>query len=316
MKIGQNIQCQACGASSVTMLANKPLLECEYCGAAMIYSVDSTPSTGQVQHKPAKLGLLLVMIPVLVIILMMVFWLIFQNTRKDRSMDSYAAEVSEVATTLIQTATNPISPSQQQTPAKSTTSLNDLLSIESQVAGETSSGGKYWIIGVKNNSEQKLARPGVMLSMFNQAGKRLVEQGGWSMREVLEPEEQTVLLLFLSEVPPEAAEQQIKTFASQPTQFGLKQVEVKVLDFTVSTKNKQFELIGDVINDQDVNVKYVRLMAVAYDTQGKPIGMGNAFSTDKELAPNQRSGFKVKVGTFLQGEPVTWRVWALGRGYE
>ena len=314
MKIGQNIQCQACGASSVTKLEDQSMLECQYCGAMMTFSEDSKiPSTVQLQHKPAKLGLLLVMIPTLVIALMVIFWLVFQNIRKNRSMDSYEAEISHnVATVVDEKVEHPLLPLETIN-SPPTTDYNQSLTIQSQVAGETTNGGKYWILGVKNSSDQQIARPGVMLSLFDQHGKRIEEQGGWSLREILEAGEQTAILLYLNEPPTDTAKQQITTFASQPTQLGLNQIEVKVLDYTVSTKNKQFELIGDVINDQDSPVKYVRLVAVAYNVVGEPIGIGNAFSTDKNLAPNQRSGFKVKVGTFLQGEPVTWRVWALGR---
>ena len=94
MKIGPIIECQACGASSVTKHKDKSILECQYCGAMMTYSEDvNKSSTVQTQHKPAKLGFLLVMIPVLVIILMIIFWYAFQNIRKNRSMASYEAEI-------------------------------------------------------------------------------------------------------------------------------------------------------------------------------------------------------------------------------
>ena len=73
-----------------------------------------------------------------------------------------------------------------------------------------------------------------------------------------------------------------------PNQFGLKQADVMVKGFNVSHKNKSFEVLSDVVNEHDSSVKYVCLMAVAYDIN------------DKELAPNQRSGFKVKVGTFTR----------------
>ena len=67
------------------------------------------------------------------------------------------------------------------------------------------------------------------------------------------------------------------------------------------------------MNQHDKTAKYVRLIAVAYNTDGEPIGIGNAFSSIKDLAPKQASGFKVRVGTFLQGEPASWQVRALAR---
>jgi len=314
MKIGQKIQCQACGASSVIKHANKALLECEYCGAMMTFSEDSKiPSTIQSQHRPAKLGFLLVMIPILVIALVVIFWLVFQNIRKNRSMDSYEAEISAVAVTLDQDQAKYSLQVTEKPQSETTDSINHLLTIESQMTGETTSGGNYWILGVKNNSDQQIARPGVMLSMFDLDGKRIEEQGGWSLREVLEPGEQTAILLYLNEPPTNTVKQQITTFASQPNQVGLKQVEIKVQNYSVTIKNQQFEIIGDVVNQHESPVKYVRLVAVAYNMIGEPIGIGNAFTTVKNLAPNQGSGFKVRVGTFLTAEPDSWQVWALGR---
>ena len=319
--MGQKIECQACGASSFIKHKNKSLLECEYCGAMTAFnenSIDAVIVSGH--QKPVNLVFLLVIIPVLVIVLMVVFWFVFQNIRKHTTMETYETEKPlEVieTTTLVQTPTRPVITGKERTSPSSisieTFNESELLTIQSQVSGVTTNGGKYWILGVKNSSNQRLSRPGVMLSLFNQEGQRIEEQGGWSLREVLKPEEQTAVLLFLSELPADAVEQQLKPFASKPSQLGLKQVEVTVANYSVTTKNKTLEIVGDVINEQNFKVKYVRVMAVAYDADGKPIGIGNAFSTDKDLESGQNSGFKVKVGTFLQGEPVTWGISALGR---
>jgi len=176
MKIGQKIQCQACGASSVNKLEDQSMLECQYCGAMMTFSEDSKiPSTIQSQHRPAKLGFLLVMIPILVIALMVIFWLVLQN---NRSIDSYEAEVSAVAVTLDQDKAKYSLQVTEKPQSETTDSVNHLLTIESQITGETTNGGNYWILGVKNNSDQQIAQPGVMLSMFDLDGKHIDEQGG------------------------------------------------------------------------------------------------------------------------------------------
>jgi len=312
MKIGKKIVCQGCGASSLLRHETLSVLECEYCGGLMSFSDESTQITED-RHKPTKLTFLLIIIPVSVIVLMMVFWFVFTNIRKHRTLESYEVKMPVRVTSSTQTKKEPVVTTVEETSNSVSESLNDLITIQSQVSGETINGGQYWIFGIKNNNDQRVSRPGVMLSLFDQEGRRIEEQGGWSLRETLEPEEQTIVLLFLAKVPTDAVEQKLKPFASKPNQFGLKQVDVSVESFNVTSKNKLFEVVGDVVNEHGFNVRYVRLMAVAYDSHDKPIGMGNAFSTDKELAPQQRSGFKVKVGTFLQGEPVTWRVWALGR---
>ncbi len=327
MKIGQKIECQSCGASSLIKHQNKLLLECEYCGAIMTFSEQSTSSSeskAQTIHpvdklpkNPLNLGVLLVLIPTVVVILMVVFWLVFQNIRKHRAVELYKKDPVE------QLQFDPVNKaaannkvmlkSKELNSNKSSELQNYSPEILSQVSGTTSRSGQYWILGIQNNSESTLSRPGVMLSLFNEQGNRIEEQGGWSLREILEPGEKTVVLVYINEVPTASHKHELNAFASQSKLYGSPQVEINVTDFNVTKKNKTFELIGDVVNNQDFAVKYVRLMAVAYDSSGKPIGTGNAFSSVKDLAPNQSSGFKVKVGTFLQGEPDSWRVWALGR---
>ncbi len=327
MKIGQKIECQSCGASSLIKHQNKLLLECEYCGAIMTFSEQRTSSlesktqtinpVDKLPKKPLNLGVLLVLIPIVVIILMVVFWLVFQNIRKHRTIESYIKDPDEqlqIDPVNKATANNKaILKSKELNSNKSSELQVHLPEILSQVSGTTSQGGQYWILGIQNNSESTLSRPGVMLSLFNEQGKRIEEQGGWSLREMLEPGEKSVVLVYVNEVPIESHKHELNAFSSQSKLYGSEQVEINVTDFSVAKKNKSFELIGDVVNNHDFAVKYVRLMAVAYDINGKPIGTGNAFSSVKDLAPNQSSGFKVKVGTFLQGEPDTWRVWALGR---
>ncbi|KAA3641742.1 MAG: hypothetical protein DWP95_06245, partial [Proteobacteria bacterium] len=207
----------------------------------------------------------------------------------------------------------PVLIKQQKSSQSNKESINQFLTIQSQVSGKISNGGQYWIFGVQNTGDKTMVRPGVMVSLFNAQGKRVVEQGGWSYKEQLEPGEKTSVLVYLSEPPNETIEQKITALASEPGQFGAKQVQVKVSDYTVTSKSQQFEIIGDVLNNHDSRVKYVRVIAVAYNAAGEPIGIGNAYSTEKHLAPNQGSGFKISVGTFLTDEPDSWQLLALAR---
>ncbi len=320
--MGQNIQCGACGASSVIKHLDKSMLECRYCGALMAFSENPPQhSSPQPDYKPAKLVLLLVMLPIIVIALMVVFWEVFQKIRKHTTMDAYEFNSVEVSSQLSTEAGNHAHSGKlitnvesHATETLSADSISQNLTVQSQVSGVTTNGGKYWIFQVKNSGEDALAGPAVMVSLFNSAGKRVAEQGGWAQREILAAGEETAILVFLSDVPADVAEQQITTVARAPTSYGLQQVTVEVRDFSVKIKSRQFEIIGDVVNSHDRNVKYVRVVAVAYDAAGVPIGIGDAFSTVKNLAPNQQSGFKLRVGTFLTGEPAAWQVWALGRG--
>lgn len=305
MKIGQSIQCPSCGASSVIKHDNQPIIECEYCGSMMRFTPNSTSSE---KTKPAKLTFLLIMVPVIVVALMIVFWMVFQNIRKHTNINDFTEQPN------VQTDRVAIKPSIQNEGAiNSSFDLKKQLTIDSQTAGTTSLGHKYWIFSVTNQGPKKIARPGVMVSIFDEGGKRIVEQGGWAYKDILAAGESTVVFVFVKEAPESIADIQLSSLASKPNASSENQLNINVEDYTIKQTNLGFEFIGDVKNQHQVDVKYTRVVVIAYDKEGVPVGVGNGFSTEKQLMPEQNSGFKVKVNTFLAGEPHQWDVWAIAR---
>lgn len=306
MKIGQSIKCPSCGASSVITQPQKPILECEYCGSMMSFQIDVGTQVNQT--KPAKLTLLLVMLPLVVIVVMVIFWVVFQNIRVQTEVPQSNQQILIPKDTIEIPLT--IQPNEKP---KSSAELKNQLKITSQVKGETSLGGHYWIFSIVNNGKDEIGMPGVMVSLFNPDGKRVVEQAGYSFLTGLQPNEKSIVLVFVKELNETIAEMQTSMLASQPNIISGKQLKLTVSDYTLVEKNQRYEIIGDVVNNNEVKAKYTRVVAVAYDLKGNPIGTGNAFSTEKELLPNQTSGFKLSVATFLTGIPATWELWAVAR---
>lgn len=292
------------------------MLECQYCGAMMTYTESVRGQSSE--HAKSTSWVLLLIVSALALGLLVYFLMGYFTIRQPDVVvitESKKPELVSKGTELAEVGALSNIPvlTKQQKSSQSKESINQFLTIQSQVRGKISNGGQYWIFGVQNTGDKTMVRPGVMVSLFNAQGKRVVEQGGWSAQEQLEPGEKTSVLVFLSEPPAGTVEQKVTPLASEPSQFNLKEVPVKVLDYTVTRKNQQFEIIGDVVNNHDSRVKYVRVIAVAYNAAGEPIGTGNAYSTEKHLAPNQGSGFKIRVGTFLTDEPDSWQFLALAR---
>lgn len=315
MNNNQTIKCNACGASSVTLNKVTNLLECQYCGATM---QNMQHPAVQPQSK-TKLTAIMISLPLIVIALMVVFWMAFQNIRVHTAVDQYASDMVEPSTKTIDPLAKPFLSEgfqKQNNVPKKSQPLGENLSITSQVKGETSSGGLYWIFAVVNNSEVEIYRPGVVVSLFDTDGKRIAEQSGWSALKSLQSAEQTEVLVFLPEAPESVDTIEINTLASTANQFSTAEVRLEITSFSVTEKNGAFELIGDVQNPNANAVKYSRIYAVARNQAGEPIGMGNAFATHKDLSAGESSGFKLRVGSFLQGVPQNWTVWAQGRSVE
>ena len=316
MTKNQNIKCSACGASSAIKNTSTDLLECQYCGSMMSHSGQAT-----VKQSKTKLTVIMVSLPLIVVALMVVFWVAFKNMRVHTSVEQYypsekgqvvhGKEVDPLAKPFLSDDYN--STVNVQASDKESIPWAEKLNILSQVKGQASQGGLYWIFGVENSSDDTLNRPGVVVSLFDAGGQRIAEQSGWSALTELQPGKQTEVLVFLAEPPESVASIEINTLASGPNQFNSTPVPLEVKSFTVTEKNGAYELIGDVQNPNATAVKYSRIYAVARSQTGEPIGMGNAFATQKDLRTGETSGFKLRVGTFLTGQPDQWTLWAQGR---
>ncbi len=307
MTKNQNIKCSACGASSAIKNTSTALLECQYCGSMISHS-----GTAVDKQSKTKLTVIMVSLPLIVVALMVVFWLGFKSIRVNTPVEHYFPD----GTTQVE-HTKTIDPLAKPFVAEavdtSKTPYAELLSIKSQVKGETSNKGLYWIFSVKNNSEEILNRPGVVVSLFDADGKRLAEQSGWSALLMLKAGKETEVLVFLPEAPAGIESIEISTLASQPNTFSQPQELLQVTDFSVNEKNGAYEIIGDVKNANAFPVKYTRVLAVARNQAGEPIGLGNAFATIKNLNAGESSGFKIRVGAFLLGTPDHWTLWSQGR---
>lgn len=316
MTKNQNIKCSACGASSATRNNATDLLECQYCGSMMSHS-----GQAPVKQSKTKLTVIMISLPLIVVALMVVFWVAFKNMRVHTSVEQYYP--TEKGQVVHGKEVDPLAKPFMSEEFKSLNNTSDTqveniswadnLSINSHVKGQTSQGGLYWIFGVENVGEEVLNRPGVVVSLFDEEGRRIAEQSGWAALTSLKSGGQTEVLVFLSEPPESIASFEINTLASKPNQFNSPPVPLEVKTFTVNERNDAFELIGDVQNSSATAVKYSRIYAVARNNAGEPIGMGNAFATQKDLNAGEISGFKLRVGAFLTGQPSEWTLWAHGR---
>lgn len=191
--------------------------------------------------------------------------------------------------------------------------VSEHLIIEHQVSGTTRHGGRYWIFELVNLAEADMLRPGVMVSLFDADGQRLAEQGGWSFHQRLKTGEKTQVLVFIDEPPATATSETITPMASLTSIMANNQLAITVKDHIINEKNGQFEVIGDVLNEHDTAVKFPRVVVVPLDAAGRAIGLGQSFSTQKALESGEVSGFKVRLGTFMVGEPDSWLIYALAQ---
>ncbi|WP_223788526.1 hypothetical protein [Marinicella meishanensis] len=313
-----SMRCESCGATRFKPQANSGLLVCEYCGA-MTEPSQRPSRSGPVQSGSHSMRLVIFLVSSLLLVALIVLRMYgptggwgqdeLPQTSIEVNPPQLIKQTTPETTPLVKADSN----SNPQQVRRDPQWINQHLIIDHQVAAATRNGGRFWIFEISNQADEDMLRPGVTVSLFNADGQRVAEQGGWSYQTRLSAGEKTQVMVFIDEPPATATSETITPMASQSSLMADNQLPIAVKDHVVNEKNGSFEIVGDVLNDQTTAVTYPRVVVVAQDAAGRPIGLGQSFSTQKALEPEAISGFKVRVGTFLVGAPVSWHVYALAQ---
>jgi DNA-directed RNA polymerase subunit RPC12/RpoP len=300
------LKCPACGSSEIEQQSEK-LVKCSHCGSSLILKGNFLTSVKEHTSKAS----LETKQPLFIIATILVIGLIalFIGYHHDEVLPVVGEPLIE--TKPNHTIVDPIELEKRKQENESTFIPN--IEIIHQVQGKTIVGGIYWIVQIKNISSNPVSRSRVVVSLFDEDDKRIEEQSGWSIKEVLQPNETSVVLVLVAKPPKQMATFEFSANASKLNFLLKNQVAMEVVDFVVNQNNERYEIVGDVKNPNAFTVNYTKVVAVALDVDGKPIGLAHQFSTKKTLLAGEGSGFKISSTTFVAQQPASWRLWAIAR---
>lgn len=307
----QLIKCPSCG-SSVIESDSESILECSHCGSKLLVKNKS---------KQSYVALASVLF-ILVLILVALAWNNYSHQSMPIVSDVDAVNEGPKDETLkvkfmmpkinSKAMTDVLTKGKDNLPAEKAK-----ITITSQVEAKTIIGGIYWIVGIRNDSNKTVIRPGVVMSLFDAGNKRIEEQKGWAKLGYLLPGKETEVLILIANPPTQAFTRKMTGIAKFASDYESYPEYVDVLDFVVNPKkdsnSRHVSIIGDVVNNNDFQVDFVKVVAVAKDEKGKPIGLAEAFVTHSSMQPKAQSGFKITAGTFIAQQPASWSLWAIGR---
>lgn len=182
------------------------------------------------------------------------------------------------------------------------------------VEGTTSIGGRFWIADYANTGTVTIDRPSIVVSGFDAAGARLVEQAGYATRARLEPGERTVVLALLPEPPAGLARTEVAVHPPTVSAYIAPEVVLEVTEFSErATFGSMHELVGTVHNTSPEHVRFVRLVAVGRDAGGRPVSFTTSIPSRTDLDADQSSGFTMQVGVFEAVRPARWEIVAVGQ---
>lgn len=176
------------------------------------------------------------------------------------------------------------------------------------------SDGRMWIGRYFNTGETVIGSGGVTLSLFDESGKRLVEQAGYLNHvDWIEPGQFTLVHIWVPKVPA-FARYEIKVKAEPVADYVSKPLTLAITEQSVrksSTYSSDF--VGTVKNTNKVKVQFIRIVVYGYDDKGAPSCVADSFATEKELGPGEESGFSVSLGGINVGTPVRYVAQAFAR---
>ncbi len=315
MSAVKTLKCQSCGSSAVTVI-NESLAECDHCGTQLVLK-NTAPNDGPASNK--KRNIYIVIFSVVLLIFIAVWLSVDYQPEQLNTQPQlpYQLNVQSGHQQPVEDAESVVEINKKTNDDVVKEVQKPRISITHQVKGETFGGGVYWILAIRNDSAIKVNRANVVASLFDETGKRVDEQAGWSKHEILAPTEESVVLLYIADPPKVPYTVELMAQGKPLNAFSSAEELLDVGDFIVkNTGEKRYEIIGDVVNTKEYQMDFVKVVAVAMNENNQPIGVADAFVSSTNIAARQQSGFKITAGTFLTQTPGSWSLWAKGRKHK
>lgn len=306
------IKCPACGSSMVET-EGETIGTCSHCGSKLLLNTNKQSSNRDIKK------LLIVILTLLVFITAAVFWMLRINQKKQEKpivqLKENKSLIGKPIVNIPKLNINAIKITNEEIKSQKHEMENPQITITSQSKGQTSLGGLYWIVQIRNDGQYTVARPSAVVSLFNDKNQRIAEQAGWSKLSHLDAKQSTEVLVLIAKPPQGEFRAEITGRAYHMGSFDriLDVIAVKEFNITTDVKDKRrAEIVGDVHNSLNYQLDFVMLVAVAKNAKGQPVGLANAYATHSSIPSQGQSGFKISAGTFVTEIPASWTVYAVG----
>lgn len=310
------LKCPSCGSSSIEKVGSATA-KCSYCGS--VFQLNSNTLQKSEGSHSRRLVVVILMSVIFAVIL-----IVRVNNHIPVSEFSSESPVTETKPKLdipqinlksnipqINSKNLVITDQQIDKP-----DMTPKVTVVKNISASNSIGGKYWIVTIRNDGKTNIARPGALVSLYDNKGQRVEEQKGWSKLEHLAPKQQTEVLILVSKPPLGEYKTEITAFAQLPGMYDTYQDSLEVQNFVIKPENKysnRVSVIGDIRNPMEYQVDYVVVVALAQNSEGEVVGIADGYVSSTHIASGETSGFKVSAGTYISEKPESWSVYALGK---
>ncbi|HOP62101.1 MAG TPA: FxLYD domain-containing protein [Spirochaetota bacterium] len=178
-------------------------------------------------------------------------------------------------------------------------------------------GNHYFLAICKNTGEVAVRTPHVTVRLYSGNGSKIGSGSGYAFMNDLNPGEVTPVLILIRK-PPEYSRFETEYTAELPFVIPENGVFVKrfkgeISDASLKRSGSEhsFRLKGKIRNSGDYGAKFVQVAAVIYNSEGKGIGYGTDYVSEKLLRPGESDFFDIYLTT-VAGKPDHYKLYYYG----
>jgi hypothetical protein len=173
-------------------------------------------------------------------------------------------------------------------------------------------GNVYFLGKCKNTGKSPVKKPEVVVVLFK--GEKKVATGkGYAPLDYLLPGEETPVKILLKK-PPSYDRYEIRYEPEAASSYqDLRRGKLQYTETKLSPGDFHgYRVAGEAKNVSDLKLRFVRIVALLYDENGKITGMGNSFLKQKRLVPGDYEPFQVDI-YLVKDKPASFELYHSAR---
>lgn len=173
-----------------------------------------------------------------------------------------------------------------------------------QAAAIPDSIGNCYFAGIyKNTGKSPLRKPMVVITLYSSNGRKVAQNHGYSIREILQPGEETPVSVLITH-PPQWERFEATHLPQHP--YPSTSYDRPVMKFRncmlQKAKYTGYEIRGEIVNLSDRPARRISMIAAVFDREKKIIGTARGYVSAISIAPNDYSPINIRITT-VKGEP-------------
>ena len=169
--------------------------------------------------------------------------------------------------------------------------------VRDVVPVHTSIGSVHFIGEILNTGSRPIAKPETIISLLDAQGNRLLFETGYTVHDVLPPNETIPVVVLFTDPPPEWSAFEVFLQAEEITgREFMAYIDLIATEAEIGRDEfADYVLTGEVQNTGEKRSDFVQVVVSLYGEHKHMVGVGSAYVAQSKMEPGDRSPFTVRV---------------------